>query len=123
MDLYSIYNIDNGVGLKTFLEASGLLVEKYSGINGSQNCIFLPDLTSFNWKGQDHYVRINCKENAKNVIEAKTGLSHIDNGPGDPTRPFSFIIEVFPDLIDAVYALKTIDGNKSREFSNLEEHM
>lgn len=112
MDLFNIYNIDNGVGLKAFLEASGLLVEKYSGINGSQNCIFLPDLTSFNWKGRDRIVRINCKENAKNVIESKSGLTHFDNGPGDPPRPFSFIVESFSDLIDAIYALKTIDGNK-----------
>ncbi len=48
MDLFECYNVDSGEGLKIFLEASGLIVEKTSGLSGSQNCIFLPDLTSFN---------------------------------------------------------------------------
>ncbi len=112
MDLFECYNVDNGEGLKIFLEASGLIVEKTSGLSGSQNCIFLPDLTSFNWKGRDRIVRINCKENAMHVIESKSHLSHFDNGPGDPTRPYSFKVDSFPDLIDAVYLLKTIEGNK-----------
>ena len=36
---------------------------------------------------------------------------NIDNGPGDPTGPYSFKVDSFSDLINAVFLLKTIDGN------------
>ncbi len=109
MDFFSKYSIDSGEGLRTFLEASGLNIVGASAIEGSENVIKLPDLTTFNWKSRDRIVRVNCKERAMNVIEAKTGLKHIDNGAGDPTRPYSFIIETFSDLIDTIYSLKTVE--------------
>ena len=115
MNTFEKYEINSGLGLKAFMEASGLNIRNCSGIEGSQNIIYLPDRTSFNWKGADRIVRINCKENAMCVIEAKTTLIHIDNGVGDPTRPYSFLIKSMADLIDAVYALKTIDGNRTEQ--------
>lgn len=36
---------------------------------------------------------------------------NIDNDHGDPTGPYSFKADSFSDLIDAVFFLKTIDGN------------
>lgn len=111
MDIYSRYDLDNGMGLKLFLEASGLNIRNCTGIDGSQNIIYLPDLTTFNWKGANRIVRINCKEKAMRVIESKSKLIHIDNGIGDPSRPYSFLVDSFSDLLDAIYALKSIDGN------------
>ncbi len=101
----------SGEGLKEFLEDSGLVITGVSALEGSDNVIKLSDLTTFNWKSRDGIVRVNCKENAMNVIEAKSHLNHIENGPGDPVREYSFIVEQFSDLIDVIYALKTIEGN------------
>lgn len=109
---FSRFNIDNGDGLLDFLEYSGLRIENASGLGGPGNVIKLPDLTTFNWKSKDGVVRVNCKDKAMNVIEQKTDLKHIDNGPGDPTRPYSFIIDNLSDLIDVIFSLKTIEGNK-----------
>ena len=100
---------DSGRGLLQFLEDWGLKIDHTTGIDGSDNVIYLPDKTTFNWKGRNEQVRINCKEHAKNVIEADTGFAHIDNGAGDPTRPYSFIFSECRDLIKAVKALKTIN--------------
>jgi len=47
------------------------------------------------------------------TIEAKSRLIHVDNGIGDPARPYSFLVDSFSDLIDAIYALKCIDVNRS----------
>ena len=112
MTAFNRYNIDWGEGLKSFVEASGLIIKGSSGLKGSQNIITIPDYTSFNWKTNENAVRINCKENAMHVIERYTALRHFDNGEGDPTRPFSFFARTFSDLIDAIYALKSIEGNK-----------
>ena len=115
MDYFNKYKIDSGLGLKEFIEASGLYIRNCSGIEGSQNIIYLPDMTTFNWKNANRIVRINCKESAVRVIESKTELVHRDNVKGDPTRPYSFVIDSLSDLIDAIYALKTISGNKAGE--------
>ena len=111
MDIFEKYEIDSGKGLKAFLEAAGLTIRNWSGIEGSQNIIYLPDLTTFNWKSANRIVRINCKEHAMRVIESKTDLVHVDNVKGDPTRVYSFIIDSLSDLIDAIVALKSIEGN------------
>ncbi|MCR5602960.1 MAG: hypothetical protein K6G27_04570 [Lachnospiraceae bacterium] len=111
MNAYIEYKIDSGIGLRTFLEQSGISVESVTAIDSAENVIKLPDLTTFNWKSKDGIVRVNCKENSMKVIEAKTGLRHIDNGAGDPTRPYSFIIDEFSDFLDVIYALKQIEGN------------
>lgn len=115
MDSYSKYAIDSGVGLKEFLERSGIRIAGCSGVEGAQNIIELPDLTCFNWKVRDRIVRVNCKENAMYIVEQKTNLKHVDNGVGDSTRPYSFLISSFSDLIDVVYALKQIEGNSIQE--------
>ena len=112
-DAFNKYGIDSGLGLKEFMEAAGLHIRNFTGIEGSQNIIYLPDKTSFNWKSADRIVRINCKKDAVRVIESKTELIHRDNVKGDPTRPFSFIVDSLSDLNDAIYALKTIPGNKA----------
>lgn len=108
---YSKYD-DSGRGLLQFLQDSGLNVDHTTGIDGSDNVIYLTDKTTFNWKGRNEQVRINCKEHAMNVIEMNTDLRHIDNGKGDPTRPYSFIFSDLRDLIKAVDALKTIDEDR-----------
>jgi len=111
MDAFKRYGIDSGEGLLSFVIDSGLAVQNATGIEGSQNVIYLPDLTTFNWKSTDRIVRINCKEPAKNIIESVSKLNHIENGSGDPTRPYSFTISSFSDLIDVIFALKTIETN------------
>ena len=99
MNAYARYDINSGAGLKSFIEVSGLAIYHAS------------DLTTFNWKSRDGVVSVNCKENAMRVIEKLSNLTHIDNGVGDSVRRYSFVISSFSDLIDAIYALKTIDGN------------
>lgn len=108
---YKNYGINNGEGLKHFLIASGLLIKNSSGLEGSQNVIILPDFTSFNWKENQGAVRVNCKENAVNVIERYTSLEHFDNKKSDRTRPYSFFVRNMSDLINVIYALKTVEGN------------
>lgn len=103
--------IQSGEELYAFLIDAGVCVSSTTALEGSENVIKLPDLTTFNWKKRDNIIRVNCKTEAMNVIEAKTGLKHFDNGSGDPTRPYSFLVESFSDLIDVIYALKTIPGN------------
>ncbi len=112
MEAFSRYDIDNGEGLRIFIIASGLKEKGSSGLEGANNVIRIPDLTSFNWKANEDAVRINCKENAMHVIERYTSLKHFDNGDGDPPRPYSFYARTLSDLMDVIYALKTIEGNK-----------
>lgn len=111
MTSFRKYSIDNGEGLKSFIDNSGLRIKSSSGLEGSQNSIIIQDFTSLNWKSNEHAVRINCKEEAMYVIEKYTTLKHFDNVKGDPTRPYSFFARNMADLIDVIYALKTIDDN------------
>ena len=106
MNTITKYGITSGGDLKAFLEDAGLPVVGTSGLDGSENIIRLHNLTTMNWKSRDEIVRINCKERVMDIIESKTNLTHIDNGRGDPTREYSFIVETFADLIDVVCALK-----------------
>ena len=113
MTSFNKYNINSGNGLQEFIMASGLKIKTSSGLEGVNNSIKLPDITAFNWKIEENAVRVNCKENAMKVIEKYTELKHFDNGKGDPSRPYSFFVYSFSDLVDVVYALKTIEGNKN----------
>ena len=61
-----------------------------SGIPGTNNCIYLPDKTSFNWKGNNTEVRINCKEDAKRIIETNTDFKMFGNRKADSTRDVAF---------------------------------
>lgn len=110
MSNFSEYNIDSGSALYKFLEDSGLLIEKTYQTESTQNIIYLPDKTTFNWKKADHVIRVNCKEDKKELIEKGTKLSSIDNGGGDSTRPYSFWIYHMSDLIDVIYVLKRIQS-------------
>lgn len=103
--------INSGETLLAYLKHNRLNIEKVSGITGSDNCIYLPDLTSFNWKSRNGQVRVNCKENVKNIIEQRTGLKLIKNGKGDSTREHSLLIDNPNDLVRVIEALKTISGN------------
>lgn len=114
MTPFNKYNIDSGEGLLEFLMASGLKIKTSSGLEGGNNSIKTSDITAFNWKPEENAVRVNCKENAMKVIEKSTDLKHFDNGKGDPSRPYSFYVYCISDLIDVIYALKTIEGNKIR---------
>lgn len=97
--------------LYAFLCGAGLLISKVTAIDSSDNCIYLPDKTSFNWKEANRCVRVNCKEEAKVLIEQYTGQKMFDNGPGDRTRPFSLLIESEEVLVKVIKALKSIEGN------------
>lgn len=83
---------------------------RYTGIDGSDNILYLPDSNTLNWKSAKKQVRINCKVDVKGTIEANTKLKSIENGSDAKTRPYSFLISDFSNLIDAVDALKRIDG-------------
>ncbi len=106
-----IIEINSGESLMIYLKELGLSIVNWSGIPGPQNCIYLPDYTSFNWKKRDGIVRVNCKEQAKQVIETYTGKTMEHNGSGDTTREYSLLIDNETDLIDVITALKQIDGN------------
>lgn len=102
--------IDSGVSLKTYLEKCGLYISNVSGIESNQNCMFLPDKTSFNWKSRSG-VRVNCKNKAKTVVEQITGLIFEENYTSDITREFSLVIDNEDDLMSVIEALKTMEGN------------
>lgn len=109
----SSVEINSGASLLSYLQGKGLYIDHVSGIQGSQNCIFLPDKTSFNWKSRPKAVRVNCKLEAKNVIKFRTGLDSFSNSAGDPTRPYSLMLDNQKDLDAVIEALKTIEGNKA----------
>ena len=103
--------ISSGRTLYAFLCGTGLLISKVTAIDSSENCIYLPDKTSFNWKAANGCIRVNCKEDAKSLIEQYTGKKMFDNGAGDKTRHFSLLIDSEDDLLNVVKALKSIEGN------------
>jgi hypothetical protein len=105
--------IGSGASLLKYLVMKNLNIVKWSGLYGDQNCIYLPDHTSFNWKSEEGIVRVNCNEEAKDVIESTIGLAMGPNGKGDPTRPFSLLLDNQKDLDAVIEALETIDGNKA----------
>ena len=107
----SIMEINSGESLLIYLKESGLKIDHWSGIPGTQNCIYLPDKSSFNWKKADGIVRVNTKEHAKQMIEAHTGLEMQRNGTSDSVRDFSLLIHTEADLIKVIDALKLIEGN------------
>jgi len=99
------YGLDSGNGLYNFLDKL-LNVKDVSGIESSQNVIHLPEYTTANWKAEKGQVRINCKLNIKEIIEKGTGLEAIANGPGDKTRPYSFLLNNMAELVDVVATLR-----------------
>ena len=111
MSIFSEFNIDSGVGLKRFIESSGLIVEHTYQLDKNSNCIFLPDKSSFNWKDSLEKIRFNCKEEAKDLIEKNTELLSFDNSKSDKTRPYSFWIENLSELIDVISILKKYELN------------
>ena len=109
-DVFNKYGVVSGGGLKTFLDACGLVTQG-TALETSQNVIKLQNLTTFNWKSRNRQIRVNCKESVMLSIEKGTKLRHILNGKGDPTREYSFLIDDFSDLIDVIYVLKNIQSN------------
>lgn len=105
--------VDSGTGIIRYLEGRGLLVVRRYAPTTPNNIIGIPDLTTFNWKSDAEQIRVNCKEDAMHVIEANTKLKHIDNGPADPPRPYSFLLDDFSQLEEVVSALLTIEKNRA----------
>ncbi len=108
---FSQNNLDSGSKIKDFLERKGFLIKGYNALESSQNYIILPDTTSFNWKKKNSQIRVNCKKEAMNIIEYNTKLKHIDNGVGDPTREYSFLLDNYADFITVLKALEKIEIN------------
>lgn len=106
-----IITINCGEALYIYLKENSLIIDHCSGIPGSENCIYLPDKTSFNWKTNAGIVRINCKESTKETIEYITDYKFEQNGKGDKTRPYSLLVDNEADLLNVVNALKEIEGN------------
>ena len=102
------FNIGSGVQLKHFIEACGIDVKRSSEIENSNNCIYIDNYASFNWKGRvgSEKIRFNCKEEDKDLIERNTCLKGFDNSRSDKTHPWSFLIDNMSDMIDVLYILK-----------------
>ena len=103
-------NVDSGRGIQEYLRKCGFDAMATSP-DTSQNVIRIPCMVSFNWKARAKQIRLNCKKEAMIVIEQKTKLRHIDNGVGDSTHEFSFLLETFEDFSNAVEALKVYIEN------------
>lgn len=110
--------IDSGVSLLKYLTMRDLNVVSWSGLYSAQNCIFLPDQTSFNWKSRDGVVRVNCQKQARDAIESGTDLRMMPNGAGDPTRPYSLLLGNQRELDAVIEALRAIEGNKARAYGS-----
>ena len=106
--------IDSGRDLMKYLEDRGLYIEHAYAVGSWQNCIFLTDRTSFNWKAKNRQVRINCKGDVKDVIEAKSGLSAIDNHSNDKTREWSFLLDGEQDLDKIIELIKPMLDENNR---------
>lgn len=111
MNDFEFININNGIQLYEFLNKS-LFINHTISLNTSNNVIYLNDGTTLNWKSNNNQIRINCKENAKTIIEQNTNLKHIGNGKGDNVHPYSFLLNTLPDLIDAIASLRKIELNQ-----------
>ena len=98
--------IASGRELAEYLENMGLRIEHTNAIDTSQNCIYLANRTSLNWKSKDRIVRLNCKDDVKDVIERTTELRAIPNGVGDKIRSWSFIIGNLDDMNSAIKAIQ-----------------
>ena len=110
--------IDSGVSLLKYLTMRDLNVVSWSGLYSAQNCIFLPDQTSFNWKSRDGVVRVNCQKQARDAIESGTDLRMMPNGAGDPKRPYSLLLGNQRELDAVIEALRAIEGNKARAYGS-----
>ena len=96
----------------------GSNVVSWSGLYSAQNCIYLPDRTSFNWKSRDGVVRVNCQKQARDAIESGTDLRMMPNGAGDPTRPYSLLLGNQRELDAVIETRRGIEGNKARTYGN-----
>lgn len=106
-----IITINSGESLLIYLKMKKMCIDNVSRITGARNCIFLPDKTSFNWKNRNGEVRVNCKEQAKSIIEAQTGFKMIKNGDGDSVRGYSLLIDNQCELDKVLEALSLIENN------------
>lgn len=115
MATFSDFNIDSGEGLRKFIESCGLVVEHVYRIDTNNNCIYLPNISSLNWKSSYDKVRYNCQEDTKKLVEKATELKSFDNSKSDKTHPYSFWIENMADLVDVIAILKKIEVNIKKE--------
>ncbi len=107
--------LDSGTGIMNNLEKEGLVIEGCYRPDSSDNYIRLNDRTTFNWKNNEGQIRVNCKKQAMEIIEKNTGLKHIDNGAGDPARPYSFLLNKYSEYKKVVNTLKLIEINTVSE--------
>ena len=105
-DDFDVNGINNAKDLYNYLVESGLEEISATSLNPGDNVIKLPNYITFNWKPQNKQVRVNCKLDEMDWIEAMTGYRHIDNGKGDPTHPYSFLLNSFTELSDVIDAIK-----------------
>lgn len=102
--------INNGESLLRYLKQQKINVISYSALDGSQNCIYLPDNTSLNWKARNGEVRINCKKELKTIIEQRNDLHMLRNGVGDSVRDYSLLLKNIEDIEKVINTLRNIDG-------------
>ena len=103
-----------------FLINNNVYVNRVKDSDTPANIIYLSDYTTINWKigsgklQEDAVIRLNCKEPIMKIIESNSKVQHIDNGPGDKTRPYSFLIKSMNEFISVVEAIKTKEIYRSR---------
>lgn len=98
--------INCGEALLIYLKTKKVKIDNVNGIPGPDNCIYLSGSTTINWKSRDGKVRINCKEQVKEIIESKTQLTMFKNGVGDPAREYSLLVDNQADLDSVIEAIK-----------------
>lgn len=109
MSEFSKYNIDSAEGIRDYLTDRGITIEGVSALDSSQNVIRLKNYTTLNWKGRNNQIRLNCKQEIKTVVEQNTGFEFMENGVGDPTRPYSLLMNTPSEFFEVVEVLKRID--------------
>ncbi len=109
MSTFATYNIDSGRMLMKFMEDCGIKNIRGTSLDSSQNVIHLKNNMTLSWKSSKQIARVNVKENDMIRIEQNTSLNHINNGDGDPTHEYSFIIDNLSDLVDLIGCLKKCD--------------
>lgn len=100
--------INSGSSLYNYLIERGFEVIAPISLDTSENVIRLPNYISFNWKSPKKQVRVNCQKEAMQWIEARTRCKHIDNGIGDPTHPYSFLLNNILELSNVIDAIKRL---------------
>jgi hypothetical protein len=109
---WSAVGIDSGSKLKEFICNNDVDIEHTTQIDNSENCIYIFDGSSFNWKSRQNIVRFNCNKIRKENVEKLLDKKAIDNSGSHSKRTWSFIIESSDELLKLLSFLKLFQGNK-----------